>query len=56
MLGVSIAVPLALQRGQDAVLSCTVGAAGGELQIRSAAVAAPHLGQLHLTAAAGKPS
>lgn len=54
VLGVSIAVPLALQPGQDCVLSCTVSTAGGGLQVRSAAVAAPHLGQLHLTAHAGQ--
>ena len=54
VLGVSIAVPLALQPGQDFVLSCTVSAAGGGLQIRSAAAAAPHLGQLHLTAHSGQ--
>jgi hypothetical protein len=54
VLGVSIAVPLALQPGRDSVLSCTVSAAGGGLQVRSAAAAAPHLGQLHLTAHTGQ--
>ena len=54
VLGVSIAVPLALQPGRDSVLSCTVSAAGGGLQVRSAAAAAPHLDQLHLTAHAGQ--
>ncbi len=54
VLGVSIAVPLALQPGRDSVLSCTVSRAGGGLKVRSAAAAAPHLGQLHLTAHAGQ--